>query len=173
MLKIRQSSFIPTNRVGKKIEMCINISRLNTPLSHVVTKSKGVWSAQVNIQVNIQFRDIHWSSHKFVIYPNIIEPTLLHKYPILLTILLASIVSSWPHFLFFLVFTLNSSKHDCNGGEEEDEPCFAIRIIHVFVDAYEACRGHSSIVLQGEWEKIVISSLVYGNIWHRERNIWS
>ena len=48
-----------------------------------------------------------------------------------------------PHFLVLLVFTLHFSKHGCNGGEEE-EPCFAFRIIHVFIHAYEACCGHSS-----------------------------
>ena len=60
-----------------------------------------------------------------------------------LTILLASIDLSSPPLLFLLVFTLIFNKHDCNGGEEE-EPCFAFRIIHVFVHACEACCGHSS-----------------------------
>ena len=43
MLKICQSSFISTNKAGENIERCINTPRpLNTPLSHVVTKRKGV-----------------------------------------------------------------------------------------------------------------------------------
>ena len=43
-LKICQSNFISTNRQGKNTERCINTPPLNTPLSHVVTKCKGVWS---------------------------------------------------------------------------------------------------------------------------------
>jgi hypothetical protein len=50
---------------------------------------------------------------------------------------------SSPHFFVLLVFTLNFSKHDCNGGEEE-EPRFAFRIIHVFVHVCKACCGHLS-----------------------------
>ena len=45
-LKICQSNFISTNREGKITERCINIPPLNTPLSHVVTKRKGVWLPQ-------------------------------------------------------------------------------------------------------------------------------
>ena len=62
-----------------------------------------------------------------------------------LTILLASVGLSSPHFLFFFAFTLNLNKHGCNAGEEE-EPCFVFRITHVFVHACEACRGHPSNV---------------------------
>ena len=77
----------------------------------------------------------------FLIYAQKIQ---FSKIKSTLTILLASIVLSWPHLSYFLVFTLNFNKHDCNG-EEEEEPCFACRIIHVFVHAYEACCGHLSI----------------------------
>ena len=45
--------------------------------------------------------------------------------------------------LFLLVFTLNFSKHGCNGKEKE-EPCFDFRIIHMFVHACELCCEHSS-----------------------------
>ena len=48
------------------------------------------------------------------------------------------------HFLFLLAFTLNFSNHDCNEGEEE-KTYFALRIIHIFVHAYETCCEHSSI----------------------------
>ena len=61
------------------------------------------------------------------------------------TILLSCLVFTSLIFLFLLVFTLNFSKHGCNGGEEE-EIYFALKIIHVFVHACEAYYGHSSIV---------------------------
>jgi hypothetical protein len=70
-----------------------------------------------------------------------------------LTILLASLVFSSPHFLFLFVLTLNPSKHGCNERKEE-EPCFAFRIIHVFVYVCEACCGHSSIVFARRVGKI-------------------
>ena len=47
-------------------------------------------------------------------------------------------------FLFSFVFTLNFSKHGCNGRDEE-ETYFALRIIHHFVDACETCCRHSNI----------------------------
>lgn len=47
-------------------------------------------------------------------------------------------------FSFLLVFTLNFSKHGCNGGEKE-ETYFSLIIIHVFGHACEACCGYSSI----------------------------
>ena len=55
-----------------------------------------------------------------------------------------SLIFSWLHFLFSLVFTLSFSNHGCNGGKEE-KIYFALRIIHVFVHACEACCGHLSI----------------------------
>jgi hypothetical protein len=71
-----------------------------------------------------------------------------------LTILLASLVFSSPHFLFLFVLTLDPSKHGCNERKEE-EPCFAFRIIHVFV--YRMFVKHvmdiQALFLQGEWEK--------------------
>ena len=36
----------------------------------------------------------------------------------------------WVLLLFSIVFTFNFNKHGCNGGEEE-EPYFALKIIHV------------------------------------------
>ena len=45
-------------------------------------------------------------------------------------------------FLLSLLFNLSFSKHGCNEGEEE-ETYFALRIIHIFVHACEACCGHS------------------------------
>ena len=89
-----------------------------------------------------------------------------------MTILLASLVFSWPHFLFLLEVALNFSKYNCNGGEEE-EPCFALRIVHVFVYACEACCGHSSIAFTRRVEKLAILSLVYERMRHRKRSIWS
>ena len=61
-----------------------------------------------------------------------------------LTILLSSFVFASLIFLFSLVYTLNFNKHGCKGSEEE-ETYFALRIIHVFVHACEACCGHSSL----------------------------
>ena len=62
-----------------------------------------------------------------------------------MTILLTKLVFPRLHFLFSLGSTLNFSKHGCNGGEEEGEPYFALRIIHVLKHACEVCCGHSSI----------------------------
>ena len=67
------------------------------------------------------------------------------------------------HFLFFLNFTLNFSKHGCDGG---DETYFSLRIIHVFVYARETSCGHLSIIF-------AILCLFYESVGHRERSIWS
>ena len=94
-------------------------------------------------KLNVDLEERPWSKKWRCWYFNIYikNGNLIKKST--LTILLASIVLSWPHFLFLFVFTLNFSKHDCNRGEEE-EPCFSFRIIHVFVHACEACCGHLS-----------------------------
>jgi hypothetical protein len=41
------------------------------------------------------------------------------------------------------------------------------------VHDYEACRGNSSVDLQGQWEKIVVLSLMHEIMGRRERSIWS
>jgi hypothetical protein len=62
--------------------------------------------------------------------------------------------------LFSFVFTLSSSKHGCNEGEDE-ETYFSLGIIHVFVHACEACYGLSSIALA--WRMGQICNLEHGN----------
>ena len=67
MLKINQSSFISTNRAGKNIERCINIPPINTPLPHVVTKGKGIWSPWAPVSLAhgnniLLYNDINYDS---------------------------------------------------------------------------------------------------------------
>ena len=73
----------------------------------------------------------------FIICP---KRVVLKKYSSL-TILLSSLVFTSLHFLFSLDFTLNFSKHGCNGGDVET---YFARI-HVFIQACGTCCGHSSI----------------------------
>ena len=59
--------------------------------------------------------------------------------------------------LVLLVFTLNFSKHGCNGGEE-DETSFALRITHVLYMLVKHVVDFQALFLQGEWEKFAILS---------------
>lgn len=73
---------------------------------------------------------------------------------------------SWLQFLFLLVFNLNFCKHGCNG--REDEPCFAMRIVHVFVHACE----HSYIAFARRMGKFCNLKLGYETMGLGERNKW-
>ena len=78
--KIRQRSFTSTNREGIYFERCINIPPLNsTPLSHVVTKPKGVWSPRDSLNRDIPqwpptegepMRGIHLRMNEWLQYDN-------------------------------------------------------------------------------------------------------
>ena len=59
-----------------------------------------------------------------------------------------SFVFSWLHLSCLLVFTLDFSKHGCNGGD-----LFALGMMHVFVHACAIRCGHSSIAFElGLWK---------------------
>ena len=63
-----------------------------------------------------------------------------------LTILFTSIDFSSLHFFFHLSssFRLLEPKISTSNGGEEEDICFAFRIVHVFVHARKACGRHSS-----------------------------
>ena len=71
--------------------------------------------------------------------------------------------------LFSLVFTLNSSKHGCNGGKEE-ENYFSFRIMHVLYMLVKHVVRIQAWILQGQWKKLAILRLVYDNMGHRHMN---
>ena len=99
------------------------------------------------------------------------------KMNVLISLLYAQKGQFWKKFKFnhSLVFTLNFSKHGCNGRKEVDT-YFALRIIYVFAYACEACYAHSRIDFARRIEEVcnfAILSLVHDNMGHREKNIWS
>ena len=61
--------------------------------------------------------------------------------------------TSLPFNFVFIVFTLNFSKHSCNGGDEE-ETYFVLKVIHVIIHACEACCGHSRIAFARRMGKV-------------------
>ena len=65
-----------------------------------------------------------------------------------LTILFTSIDFSSLHFFSFHLssrFCLLEPKISASNGGEEEDICFASRIVHVFVHACKACGRHSSV----------------------------
>jgi hypothetical protein len=64
-------------------------------------------------------------------------------------------------------------KISANDGGEEEDICFAFRIVHVFVHTRKACSRHSSADFARRMEKLAILSLIYENMGYRERSIWS
>jgi hypothetical protein len=108
VLKKRQNSFISTNKAGKFIERCINNPLLNTPLLHVVTKCKGVWSPRGICTLNtkhVQMRSNHNG-------PQVLN---VHRKPIEIIILLclwAQTHAIYNHFMS--LFSINKGKSKRN-----------------------------------------------------------
>ena len=89
-----------------------------------------------------------------------------------LTIRLASFVFSWLLILFSLVFTLNFSNHG-RSRREDEEPYFALRIIQIFVYAFEACCGHLSIAFARKMREICNFEVALWEYGAYERSIWN
>ena len=75
------------------------------------------------------------------------------------------------YFIYFL-FASKFIKYGRNGGKEE-EVGRATKIVHIFIHDCEECYGIQTLILEGEWEKIVILSVVYENIGCKKRIIRS
>lgn len=92
-----------------------------------------------------------------------------------LTILLSSLGFTSLYFSYFLVslvFTLNFTKHDCNGGEKE-ETYFSFSFIHVFVHTCKAYFGHSSLIFARRMGEVCSFEHDSWENGLRKKSIWS
>ena len=69
-----------------------------------------------------------------------------------LTSSLSSSSSSFDLVLSSLLFLKNFNNHGFNG--EEEESCYGLRFIHVFVHPYKACCKYTSFFLARRMEEV-------------------
>ena len=61
--------------------------------------------------------------------------------------------------------------HDCNGGREEEDIFLDLGLYMFLYMLVKHGMDIQALILQGEWEKYVILSLINESMEHRERSI--